>query len=515
MTQDPIARAFEAVASMPPLERGFLQHVLMQALSEPKFTQAETLAEHLRLVPQVLRAIPLEPRFLRNFDRRPGMAEWMDSTVRSLAMVVAAGYPTDGASAETLEQLSQISLRDSRFVANFLENREAADLVDEAFLEAWSHNDVPSNPVGIDTDALPNLDVVRVLEVRSGSVTLVELKAESRRGVYLGWVCGDFDNTHETLIVKSDPRSIAEYLGQRLTTRDVLKIPSDNVGFLISTPIDVPEKRRVRIVAVSQLPPRYLPTENARHSVESQPDWDEIPQSFLVEDNWSAELFHELERNYLNVFALTYFLDPTIESRFSDFATSRELDGYQYGNLYSVLRKALPANENARATDVAAASPGVLTISASKRTAERVGQALLVLNLPAIGQAYTRLHEWSRLNEKDFVEQDALDLITESAYRDIRSMADMLSLDVHKILPAEYTPVQLLRAGKLVASYYRQLAKLADPPKGVEFVSPPVRVPQIVHQAAILQVADDGGSLEYNRGVDTGSGRLIKIPSDD
>jgi hypothetical protein len=248
--------------------------------------------------------------------------------------------------------------------------------------------------------------------------------------------------------------------------------PSDDVGFLV---IRKNQTEHVKLVVVSALPERYIPKSGARHSSILQPDWTEIPQSFLVGHRWTAELFGELERWYLNAFALSYFLDPGAETPLPHAVTSWVLDGYSYGKLYAVLRQHLPENENAHATSVAAASPGVLTIAASKRTAHRVALALQALKSPETAKAYNTLHAWSKLDEKN-----EIDSVPLTAGDDLRRLSGMLFVDMARILPERHDAAQVLRAGKIVASYYRQLEKLAYPPQGVEFLAPQVAQPRPV-----------------------------------
>lgn len=489
MTSDPVARAFETLGTLPPLERGFLQHVLMQALNVPDLVADSALADNLQLLPQVLRALPLETAFVRKLNERPDLEQWADTALRTIAGTVAVTRPTS--TVDGLVRLSHLSLRDSPFVASFLEDREPAEFIDERFLSSLAPRK-PAKPNGIDVATFPAVEGSRILEIQAGSWLLYEVRAKSGGGVYVGWDCGVHGGARETLLVRSDPRSIAEYLGQRLTTRELLVRSNDDVGFLFTaTP---GHEGRARIVAVSALPEAYLPSLARRHTADMQPPWDDVPQSFLVEENWSPELFKELEKSYLNVFSLTYFLDPTADAAVHRL-TASELDGYAYGNLYKTLRNALPANETAKATRLAAASPGVLTIAASRKTSQRVAIALQVIRSESAIKAYRVLHDWSRLNETE------ADQLPPTALDDVRRLSNMLMIDAMRLLPEGHDKKQLLRVGKIVASYYRQLVKLAAPPAGVEFLAPHV---EGSHALAVAIAGETGDDLDDEFSDDSG-----------
>lgn len=478
MSTDPIARAFEAVGSLPEPERGFLQHVLMQAIAVPELATEAALAEHLQLLPKVLQSLSLPPSQLRQLDQRPDLELWANGAVHTLAVIFAANTPN--VSLGVLTKLTHLSLSDSRFLANFLENKPRSDLLDPAFLESLESPDQRAIS-GIDFSSMPPLERTNIFEVGPTGWKLAEFKVPNRPGVYVGYNCGEHEGALQILVVRSEQRPIAEYLARRITTRDLLTAPNDNVGFLVS--LDRPTYR-TRLVVVSELPPAMLPAVTARYTPDLRPDSPEVPQAFLVEESWSAELFHDLEKNYQTAFALTYFLDEASERSLPSEVHDWDLDGYGYPRMHRYLRNALPQNENARATGVAAASPGVLTITATKHTAEKLALVLKAFESNETRKAYKAVYRWSPLDEDD------KEQVPDSARDDIFALAGILSVDTSRLIRGQvYTKAALLRGGKILASYYRLLRGLVKPPNGVEFLPP--EVPQPPSALKVLGLTDD------------------------
>jgi hypothetical protein len=119
---------------------------------------------------------------------------------------------------------------------------------------------------------------VRDLEVFEGPL-LSEYRDETG-GTYIEKWCTRDENTHRTLLVRSDQCSIAEYLGGRLSLLDLLIDRSSNVGFLFDYGRD--GVQRATIVEVSSLPANYLPTVKAHHDPTLRPRW--APMSQEVDD---------------------------------------------------------------------------------------------------------------------------------------------------------------------------------------------------------------------------------------
>ncbi len=117
---DPVTRAFASLEALPALEGGFLRHLLYLAIDDPELATNPRLAEHLRLVPRVVRALP--SGLARHIQSNPNGLVGHES-VASVARVIAFNREV---SPETLAKLSLISLRDIPFLECFLEGRPAS-----------------------------------------------------------------------------------------------------------------------------------------------------------------------------------------------------------------------------------------------------------------------------------------------------------------------------------------------------------------------------------------------------
>lgn len=319
--------------------------------------------------------------------------------------------------------------------------------------------------LGIDFKAFPHVRRVRHLEEFEGPI-LTELRGEGGT-VYVEKWCSFHEGAVRSVIVRSDQRSIAEYLAKRMTMMELLTRPNDDIGFLLDRVGK--QARLVQLVQVSNLPASYLPKASAVHDESLRPEWETTPQTFLVDTNWNPKLLYELERDYLTTFAFNYFLDPTINRTVPYPALTYVLDGgFSYASLFRSFRHSVPKNDNARAVAAIAASPGVLVISAPTHGADRLAAAMQAAAAVETTKAYHALHAWSKLTEKKIDGMPSL----EAAKQQYGRLAALLLIDASRLVPANPEPKQLLRAGKVLAAYYRLLWKLIEPPaEGVEFLS--------------------------------------------
>jgi hypothetical protein len=316
---------------------------------------------------------------------------------------------------------------------------------------------------------MPDLRFIRDLEAFEGPI-LTELR--TARGVrYLQKWCMFHGGASRSLVVRSDPRSIALFLSKRMTMLDLLTRPNDDVGFVV----DRTEGglHGVQLVQVSTLPDSYLPEADAFHDDDLRPRWKQTPQTFLVDDNWNPKLLSDLERDYLNAYAFTYFLDTAEDREVPGAALNYVLQGYSYGKMFGAFRRAVPDNDNAHAEAMAAASPAVLTLSAPTASADRLILAIHAAEREETIKAYKALHEWSRFRVERFEE------VPETAEDQFRRLAQLLLVDASRLLPKDYDHAdlgqraQLLNAGKTIAAYHRMLRNLHRSRKpGVEFIAP-------------------------------------------
>lgn len=122
MTTDHITRAFEALTGLPDLDGGYLRHLFFVAINDPALATDRHLAEHLLLVPRVLRAA-LEPAFVRQIPTNPDLEIQANIQLGNVAAAVVIDIAPRGVvvSPETLMKLCRLALRDPRFLAHFLE----------------------------------------------------------------------------------------------------------------------------------------------------------------------------------------------------------------------------------------------------------------------------------------------------------------------------------------------------------------------------------------------------------
>lgn len=305
---------------------------------------------------------------------------------------------------------------------------------------------------------------VRDLEEFDGPI-LSEYRAE-QGGLYLEKWCAHDESIVRTLVVRTEQRAVAEYLAKRITMLTLLTGPSDDVGFIVDWADG--KRQAVYMVRVSDLPPKYLPKPNAMHDESLRPEWDRVPQSFLLNEDWDAELLARTERLYQNAFSFNLLTQPGNNlSLPSDIFTYDYDRGYPVVQAFNRIRDAVPRDMRVKAGGVSANSPGVLTIDAPRDAAEHLLNALSALRRSS--GAYDNVYAWSRLKPQK------VDKVPPQAIDHLRRLCDLLGIDVTKVLPPLAgnrvpEPIDVLVAGKLVAAYYRRLWTLVDPEGGVEFL---------------------------------------------
>jgi hypothetical protein len=314
--------------------------------------------------------------------------------------------------------------------------------------------------------ALPFLTHERDIEAHEGPI-LSELRSPGGALFVEKW-CACQGDVVRTLVVRSDQRALAEYLVGRTALIELLTKPNNDVGFLVDR--SVKEPRRVQLVQVSSLPSEYLPKPGAKHDVTMRPDWTTTPQTFLLDTEWDAKLLSDLEKLYLTVYAVNFFTAPENDASPPPAMQSYVLNGgYSYWRLFDLLRRSVPKSEKARSVGVAAASPGVLTIAAPTEAAGRIAAAMSSVARPNTVKAYRTLHDWSRIHESKAAS------VPSAAVENLRRLSALLGVDCAKLLPETHTPQHVLRAGKIIAAYYRRLWRLLEPQwEGVEFLAPGV-----------------------------------------
>jgi hypothetical protein len=306
--------------------------------------------------------------------------------------------------------------------------------------------------------------LVRELESFEGPI-LSEYRAVRGSAQYIEKWCARSEGVTRILLVRADQRAIAEYLGKRRTLLSLLIEPSDGVGYVI-------DRRQGETVAVygvylDELPTGYLPKPTVYHDENLRPEWDTLPQSYLIENNWDAKLFSDIERINLNVSGFAYFTQPNTDRALPGGLLNIHYDGgYPIMHVYNGIRASLPEAIRPRAAAVDAASPGVFTLATPTSTADMIRRALLAL--PRCTAAVEAVHAWSRLRP------EAAQRVSPVARESLHRLCSLLSVRVDAILPpttsAEQEKDALLVAGKLIVSYYKMLWRLVEPSDRAEYL---------------------------------------------
>ncbi|TGN11616.1 hypothetical protein [Leptospira bandrabouensis] len=332
----------------------------------------------------------------------------------------------------------------------------------------------------IKLDSLPReLKFKRVLEEFDGDL-LTQYQAE-KGGTYIEkWCTRDKDSsTDRYLIVRTEPRAISEYLAERISMLDLLYASSDGYGFLIDRKDSNIEC--IYFIQLDRLPSEYLPLESAFHDKSLRPEWEMIPQDFLINNNaWDTNLFNKVERRYMEVLAFLFFTEKAKKMPAKIFQYIHD-GGFSVMHSFNKLRIEVPSINRAKSVGVFANSPGLLTIDAPANIVQRLEKCYETLHDSQ--EEYDKVHAWSSYKPKD------VDKLPASAYDDICNLALKLDVDVNALFEESIDPInekdieysndQILVAGKLIAAYYRRLLVLLNPDDGVEFISMKVRNPTL------------------------------------
>lgn len=312
--------------------------------------------------------------------------------------------------------------------------------------------------------------LVRELESFEGPI-LSEYRAVRGSAQYIEKWCARSEGVNRILLVRTDQRAIAEYLGKRRTLFSLLTEPSDGVGYVV-------DRRQGETVAVygvylDELPAGYLPKPTVYHDEDLRPEWDTVPQSYLIGDNWDARLFSDIERINLNVSGFAHFTQPNTDRTLPGGLLNIYYDGgYPIMHVYNGIRANLPETARPKAAAVAAASPGVFTLDTPTGTADMIRRALQ--GLPRCTAAVEAVHAWSRFRP------EAAQRVPSTARESLHRLCSLLNVRVDAILPpttnADQEKDALLVAGKLIISYYRMLWRLVEPNDRAEYLGAKVEM---------------------------------------
>jgi hypothetical protein len=306
---------------------------------------------------------------------------------------------------------------------------------------------------------------VRDLEAFEGPI-LSEYRAVNGGAFYVEKWCVRDGEVSRYLLVRSEPRAIAEFLGGKLSMLKLLTESSDGIGFVFDRRGDL--RVDVRIAPLADLPRSYFPKATRMHDEALRPEWDIVPQNYLLDTQWDAKLLATIERHYLNAAGFAYLTKPGTDRRLPGAVLHIDYDGgYSVMHAFNAVRGNVPEEARSKSTGVSVNSPGVLTIETPAETASQLSDALKALSRSAIH--YQAIHGWSRLNPESAYG------VPDVARDNIEALCAALGVDSQKLFPIKFEADKekdsLLVAGKLIAAYYRVLLRVLDPVDGVEFVS--------------------------------------------
>lgn len=317
--------------------------------------------------------------------------------------------------------------------------------------------------IGKPTHALPRrLLFTRDLEEFEGPI-LSEYRTEEGGGAYLEKWCARDDATQRFLLVRSDLRSIAQYMARRLTMLQLLSESSDGVGWLIDRSFGAHNRlnETFYVVTLDELPSSYMPEADALHDESLRPRWHRTLQSFLLGRDWSGEQIVAIERAYLDTVAFNHFASENsdnhvaIPERVLQYKYRR---GFPVGAAFRLLRADTPHEERGKSVGVAAGSPGVLSIDVSTRIAENIIESMRLLERAK--PLYDVVQDWAK---QDMTNDPVM---PPDAEQDLKWFAEALNLRLSRF----GEPLRVHVVGKLLTAYFRKLLKLARPPGEAEFL---------------------------------------------
>jgi hypothetical protein len=165
---------------------------------------------------------------------------------------------------------------------------------------------------------------------------------QSRGAVYVEKWCTRQDGVSWFLLVRSDQRTIAEFLGGRLPMLDLLNKRSDGIGLLIDR--ETVQTVAVWLVSIADVPRGYLPRPDRLHDESFRPEWDIVPQSYLIDVyDWDTKMFAVIERDYLNAASFAYHTKPGTQRELPRNILDFRFDGgYSVMHAFNAIRDQVP-----------------------------------------------------------------------------------------------------------------------------------------------------------------------------
>lgn len=217
----------------------------------------------------------------------------------------------------------------------------------------------------------------RVIEAYDGPLLVLHRNNANERFLEL-WLERD-KARNRWFLFRTTELALAEFEFLKRTLRDLLLEAPDGYGF-------VREKEngnlvQVAMLAIAELPNRYLPTDDSYHDQELNPRFarPENDQVFLLDGDWEIDRFRELDRKYKQVYAfMGAFGTRRIGNEENLMLSLRHRSfgsRWSYKTAFDRLMHSLPIDNRAKMIAVQYASPGLVRFRAEATVAQSIREA--------------------------------------------------------------------------------------------------------------------------------------------
>ena len=306
-------------------------------------------------------------------------------------------------------------------------------------------------PQSLDRFPIPATKV-RDLEVFDGP--LVSEFRSPHGDTYLSVWCDADDQASRWMFVRVDRRSVLDYLGKRLSLRDVITKPEDGFVYFVDIATDG-TVAQVSLRTTDNLPAEYLPTAASFHDENLMPAAQASNVADVLMDGvWDVCRFAEFPKKLEQAFTFLYYVrgnrpKPPSDRMFSDY---RWKGGYVASTFYRELASMIPSEDRPVVRSIRYASPGVMTFTGEADTLGSLRRC--VADFPGHQGAsrieYRFVQDWSHAR----VPAESTQKVAS-----IKQLASLLGVDGPLLLSLSNDPDI---AGKILSTFYRRIRTLAD-----------------------------------------------------
>lgn len=137
----------------------------------------------------------------------------------------------------------------------------------------------------------------------------------------------------------------------------------------------------VRLVALSELPADYIPSEQSLFDPSLMPVADPGAHDILINGKWELNDLGDFPRKYTDAYTMVYAFRPRVGVQLPEVGHLQHHDiktghGFASNNMYSQLRGHIPPSARPRLDAVQYASPGVISMHLDEATAQAVAQSV-------------------------------------------------------------------------------------------------------------------------------------------